>query len=104
MPEKSGLAKAYTKGMAWHECGHALFHPVPIEAMKAPCVGYFDHCGKWHLITNLTGQPEDLQWKKSEYTYLREKPERNPVATHRWNPKRSAHVYDVSLGFGIATP
>ncbi|KAL9100562.1 MAG: hypothetical protein Q9163_004074 [Psora crenata] len=104
MPEKSSLAKAYTKGMAWHDCGRPLFHPVPIEAMRAPCVGYFDHHGKWHLITNLTGQPEDPKWKRSEYTYLKEKPNRQPVATHRWGPKRSSNVYAAALGFSAATP
>ena len=104
MPETQGLANAYNLGMAWHGCGRALFQPVPIEAMKAPCVGYFDGRGKWHLITSLVGQPEDPQWKKSEYTYLPQKPTPQPVATHRWGPKRSLDVYDVARGFSAATP
>lgn len=104
MPESQSLAKAYTLGMARHGYGRALFHPVPIEAMKAPCVGYFDDRGKWHLITSLVGQPEDPQWKKSDYTYLQQKPKRQPVATHRWGPKHSSDVYDVALGFSAATP
>ncbi|KAL9118527.1 MAG: hypothetical protein Q9187_004926 [Circinaria calcarea] len=48
--------------------------------MRAPCVGYFDHDGKWYLITSLVGQPEDPKWKKSEYTYLQQEPKRQPVA------------------------
>ena len=104
MPKNQSLAKAYTSGMAWHECGRALFHPVPVEAMKAPCVGYFDESGEWHLITSLVGQPEDPKWKKSDYTFLQYKPKRQPKATQRWGPKCSSDVYDVALGFSAATP
>ena len=105
MPERTpSLAKAYTKGMAWHERGHALFHPVPVEAMKAPCVGYFDDRGKWHLITNLTQRHEDPKWNNSEYTQLKKKPQGQPVATETWGIQRTADVYDSSLGFKAATP
>jgi len=104
MPENGSLAKAYISGMTWHGCGRALFQPVPIEAMRPPCMGYFDEHGKWHLITSLMGQPEDPQWKKNDYTFLQQKPKRQPVATHRWGPKLSSGVYDVALGFSAATP
>ena len=105
MPGKStSLAKAYTKGMARHERGHALFHPVPVEAMKAPCVGYFDDRGKWHLITSLARQYEDPQWSNNEYKPLRKKPQGQPVATESWGILKTSDVYDSAIGFNAGTP
>ena len=105
MPQSLDLASEYSKGLAWHGCGHALYHPVAVESMEAPCVGYFDAKGKWHLIANLAGQPGDSQGKKrSEYTYLKDQPQRQPVATHMWAPKQSSDVRELSVGLSAATP
>ena len=104
MPENRSLAKAYISGMAWHGRGRALFHPVPIEAMKPPCVGYFDDRGEWHLITRLVGQPEDPNWNKSDYTFLQQKLQRQQRVAQQWGPMHSSDVSSVALGLDAATP
>ena len=72
--------------------------------MKAPCVGYFDSRGKWHLITNLTEHPEDPRRGKSAYTELSETPKRQPIGKLEWLPKKSSEVFDVSYGISAGTP
>lgn len=105
MPDKRpSLATAYTRGMEWHGRGYALFHPVPTEAMKLPCAGYFDNQGKWHLIARLRKQPEDSQANRSEHTYLGTQPQGQPVAVESWGVQKTSDVYDTAVNFKVGTP
>lgn len=60
------------------------FIPYLVEALEPPCVGFFDHNGRWHLITRLVDQEGSESYEyRPKYTSLPDTPERQPVATHK---------------------
>ena len=55
----SSLVDTYTKRLAVHPYGHALYHPTSTKELRPGSVGFFNTEGLWNLVAHLE-DPESL--------------------------------------------
>lgn len=92
----------YSKELAFHGFGHALFHPIAGSDMKPPCCGYFDRSGGWNLIAQLT--PHAPTAHHEGYTPLPYLPRPEGQVDIVWRSKTSLGTEAKTIDGSLQTP
>ncbi|KAL6717761.1 hypothetical protein ACLMJK_003846 [Lecanora helva] len=102
----SSLSDIYTKSLAVHPYGHALYHPASAKDLRPGSVGFFNAAGLWNPIAQLEDSESlaryGLRFPPQSLTAAR------PEQISQWCPKTGRNVKeriggaDLGVG-GIAT-